>query len=48
VLEISAIVSLVGIWTYNDHVHVLQKHPGLALLTLEECGISEDSSIDVE
>ena len=43
VLETSAIVSLIGIWTYNDHVHILQRHPGLALLTLDECGIvSED------
>jgi hypothetical protein len=48
VLEISAIVSLVGIWTYNDHVHILRRHPGLTLLRLEECGISEDSSVDVE
>jgi hypothetical protein len=39
VLEKSAIVGLVGIWTYNGHVHILQKHPGLALLTQEECGI---------
>jgi hypothetical protein len=50
VLETSAIVGLVGIWTYNDyHVHILQKHPGLTLLTLNECGISsEDPLIDVE
>ena len=49
VLETSAIISLVGIWTYNDHVHILRRHPGLALLTLDECGISsEDPFIDVE
>ena len=51
VLEISAIISLVGIWTHNDRVHILRRHPGLALLRLEECGISEDSEdplIDVE
>lgn len=51
VLKISAIISLVGIWTHNDHVHVLRRHPGLALLRLDECGISEESedpSIDVE
>ena len=39
VLETSAIVGLIGIWTYNDHVHILRRHPGLTLLTLEECGI---------
>jgi hypothetical protein len=43
VLETSAIVGLVGIWTYNDHVHILRRHPGLTLLTPDECGIeSED------
>jgi hypothetical protein len=49
VLETSAIVSLVGIWTYNDHVHILRRHPALTLLTPDECGIgSEDPLIDVE
>ncbi|KAF8273151.1 hypothetical protein EI94DRAFT_1480989, partial [Lactarius quietus] len=33
VLETSAIVSLVGIWTYKGHVHILQRHPGLTMLT---------------
>ena len=31
VLETSAIVSLVGIWTYNGHVHILRKHSGSGL-----------------
>ena len=39
VLETSAIVSLVGIWTHNDRVHILRKHSGLTLLRPEECGI---------
>jgi hypothetical protein len=47
VLETSAIVNLVGTWTYNDHVHILRRHPGLTLLTLNECGINEDLN-DVE
>jgi hypothetical protein len=46
VLETSAIVSLIGIWAYNDHVHILRRHPGLNLLTSEECGI--DSEVSVE
>jgi hypothetical protein len=46
VIETSAIVSLIGIWVYNDHVHILRKHPGLNLLTLDECGI--DSEVSVE
>ncbi|KAH9017034.1 hypothetical protein EDB85DRAFT_1817566, partial [Lactarius pseudohatsudake] len=36
VLETSAIVSLVGIWTYSNHVHILRRHPGLTLLTPDE------------
>ena len=46
VLETSAIVSLVGIWTYNNHVHILRKHPGLTLLTPDECGIGTETSVD--
>jgi hypothetical protein len=42
VLETSAIVSLVGIWAYNDHVHIMRKHPGLYLLTPDECGIDAE------
>ncbi|KAF8265216.1 hypothetical protein EI94DRAFT_1521102, partial [Lactarius quietus] len=42
VLETSAIVSLVRIWTYKDHVHILRRHPGLTLLTLDECGIESE------
>ena len=51
VLEISTIVSLVGIWTHNDCVHILWKHPGLSLLRLDQLGLSEESEdplIDVE
>ncbi|KAH9011261.1 hypothetical protein EDB85DRAFT_1842993, partial [Lactarius pseudohatsudake] len=36
VLETSAIVSLIGIWTYSNHVHILCRHPGLTLLTPDE------------
>ena len=46
VLETSAIVSLVGIWVFNNHVHILRKHPELNLLTSDECGI--DSEVSVE
>jgi hypothetical protein len=46
VLETSAMVGLVGIWTYNDHVHILQKHPGLTLLTPDECGIDSETSVE--
>jgi hypothetical protein len=46
VLETSAIVGLIGIWTYNDHVHILRKHPGLTLLTPDECGIDSETSVE--
>src|ERR1700677_697701 len=46
VLETSAIVNLIGIWAYNDRVHVLRRHPGLALLTLDECGIVSEDSVE--
>jgi len=41
-LETSAIVSLIGIWTYKDCVHILRRHPGLTLLTPDECGLDGD------
>ena len=44
VLETSAIVSLIGIWTYNNHVHILRRHPGLTLLRSDECGINSEDS----
>jgi hypothetical protein len=42
VLETSAIVSLIGIWTYNDHVHILRRHPGLTLLKPDEYGVNSE------
>jgi hypothetical protein len=45
VLETSAIVSLVGIWTYKDHVHILRRHPGLFMLTSAECGVDSKDSV---
>jgi hypothetical protein len=46
VLETSAIVGLIGFWTYNNHVHILRRHPGLTLLTLDECGIDSETSVE--
>jgi len=45
VLDTSAIVGLIGIYTHKDNVHVLQKHPELSLLTLDECGISSEGDL---
>ena len=45
VLNTSAIVGLIRIWTYNDHVHILRRHPGLTLLSLDECGINTENSL---
>jgi hypothetical protein len=41
-LNANDIISLVGIWAGNESVYILRKHPGLTMLTPEECGI-EDS-----
>ena len=38
-LAVSAIHSLVGIWSYESRVYILRKHPGLNLLSEEESGI---------
>jgi hypothetical protein len=46
VLEVSAIQSLVGIWVgiSSKEVYILRKHPGLQLLTQEECGLEPEES----
>jgi len=36
-LHASDIISLVGIWAGKDSLWILRKHPGLAMLTPEEC-----------
>ena len=47
VLEVSQIQSIVGIWSGGQWVYVLRKHPGLNLLSDEECGvIGEDEEED--
>ena len=38
-LHASDITSLVGIWAGENSVWILRKHPGLAILTPEECAI---------
>jgi hypothetical protein len=46
VLEVTQISGLVGIWCFNSRSYVLRKHPGLGLLSQEECGIEEDKGED--
>lgn len=41
VLEVTAIHSIVGIWSGDKWVYVLRKHPGLNLLNDEESGKTE-------
>lgn len=38
VLPASAICGIIGIWCHQKMVYILRKHPGLALLSTEECG----------
>jgi hypothetical protein len=42
VLPASALCNIVGIWSYQDRVYLLRKHPGLSHLTPTECGVDED------
>ena len=45
-LSASDIISLVGIYV-GEKVWVLRKHPGLAMLTPEECGIEVNEDEEV-
>jgi hypothetical protein len=38
VMETSCLISLIGIWEYESRVHILRKHPGLDMLSPDECG----------
>jgi hypothetical protein len=42
VLPVTEIQMVVGIWSYNNSVYVLRKHPGLSLLPEEESGAKKD------
>ena len=42
VLPASTIHSIVGIWPYESRVYILRKHPGLSLLSEEECGKEQE------
>ena len=46
VLPVSKITSLVGIWCYQKWVYILRKHPGLALLNVEESGIGGENGYE--
>ena len=41
VMETSRLVNLIGIWEYESRVHILRKHPGLDMLSPDECGFEE-------
>lgn len=45
VANIDDIISLVGIWEAEEskNVYILRKHPGLAMLQDDECGIVDDN-----
>jgi hypothetical protein len=48
VLPISAVKAVVGIWSYQQRVYVLRKHPGLSLLNAEESERSEEENNEGE
>jgi len=35
-MKISFVLDIVGIWEYLNHIYILRKHPGLAMLRNEE------------
>jgi hypothetical protein len=38
VVETSRLIGLIGIWEYKSRVHILRRHPGLDMLSPDECG----------
>jgi hypothetical protein len=48
-LNASDILSLVGIWNGKNSIWILRKHPGLAILSPEECGaeVSDDGKSEI-
>jgi hypothetical protein len=41
VMETSRLINLIGIWEFESRVHILRRHPGLDMLSPEECGFGE-------
>ena len=41
-MKVSSVLDIVGIWKYSEHIYLLRRHPGLAMLSIEERG-EEDS-----
>ncbi|KAH9022211.1 hypothetical protein EDB85DRAFT_1871470 [Lactarius pseudohatsudake] len=41
VMETSRLMNLIGIWEFESRVHILRRHPGLDMLSAEECGFEE-------
>ncbi|KAH9177464.1 hypothetical protein EDB89DRAFT_2194440, partial [Lactarius sanguifluus] len=41
VMETYRLMNLIGIWEYESRVHILRRHPGLDMLSAEECGFEE-------
>ena len=48
VLSVLKIHSMVGIWPYKSRVYILRKHPGLSLLSEEECGKEQEEAEEEE
>lgn len=50
VINTADILDIVGIWVAetSKKVYILRKHPGLAMLSAEECGIEEASDDEEE
>lgn len=46
VMPAQDILDIVGIWDGASMIYILQKHPGIDMLTIEECGLGKDTEYD--
>ena len=44
-METFRITKLIGIWKYEERVHILRRHVGLDLLNLKEDGMEEQEEL---
>ena len=48
VLDVTQIADIIGVWTYNNNVYPLRKHPGSQWISKEEAGTIDDEGKDCQ
>ena len=48
ILEVAAIINVIGVWAYGDRVYPLRKYPGLNWLSSEERFIEDGDDLEEE